>query len=971
MTSARTKASRRRGGRRFAFGTALGIVVGLPAAAQAQTAPDPQPETAFQDQSGQPAPDGAAPGQVAPAVAATDAMQASPPVAATATDNPGDIVVTGTRVRRDGFQSPNPTTVLGAEQLALTAPSNIADAVNRLPALSGSLTPRTGNAGTSGGTGGLNVLNLRNLGPTRTLILLDGRRIAGSTSSGLVNINTIPSQLVERVDVVTGGVSAAYGSDAIAGVVNFVLRTNFTGLIGEMQAGVTSRGDGANQRIALSGGFGFADGRGHVLLSGELSNQKGIFRADSRPWFRAANLVANPNGTDPARIFADNVNLRDATPGGLIIRDPANGPLQGIQFGPGGVPLPFEFGTFTNTADLMIGGTPNQIAGQVPIATDVRNRNLFGRVSFEIAPRITLFAEGSYGQSRAINPAVYQFELGNLTIQRDNAYLPGSIGDQMDLAGLTQLKIGTLNQDIGKLVADNNIHSYRGVVGIDADLGGSWSASAYYQYGRTNAVNAVNNEIIKTRYTQAIDAVDDGAGNIVCRDPANGCVPLNILGVGVASPEAIDWVTGTARRDSRITQSVASASIQGEPFSTWAGPVSIAVGGEYRREATHETADDLSLASAFFSGNFKPVNGSYNVKEAFLETVVPLARDLPFARSLELNAAVRATDYSTSGYVTTWKIGGTWRPFDDLLLRAVRSRDIRAPNLADLFAQSQFTQTVTNPFQAGSPSNTITAFLNSGNPDLKPEIADDLVAGAVYSPSWLPGFQVSLDYYHFRIGGAITSLASNAQSAVDLCFRGVAAICPLITFGPGDTISAVRLAGVNAGRLTTSGFDIETAYRHTLGQGRLTLRMLLSRFNHFTLDTGLTVVDSAGEVSGQNGTTAPHWRGSLSATYEQHGFTFGLVGRYIGPGTIANTFTDADISDNRVRSVVYLDGVVSYRFENVSWHPEVYFAVDNIFDRQPPLVAPVASLAFLNTGAVPALYDVVGTNLRAGIRIRF
>lgn len=878
-----------------------------------------------------------------------------------------DIVVTGSRVVRDGFQSPTPLTALGAEQIALTAPANIADAVNQLPAVATGLNPRAGNLSTSLGIGGLNILNLRNLGPTRTLVLVDGRRVAGSTSSGLVDINTIPQHLIERVEVVTGGASAAYGSDAVAGVVNFILNKNFTGLRYEAQAGISSRGDAGSRKVAATFGTNFADGRGHFIISGTYSDQDGVFNTNSRGWYNATKLVRT--GSPSTFTLASPVYLSNAAAGGLIL----SGPNAGTQFGPGGAPSQFQFGTPTGTAGLMIGGTPSDIAGAIPLAAEVRNRNIFSRLAFDVTDDLNLFVEGSYGHSKVFSPNVYQFKLGNLSIQSDNAFLPDSI--RAPAGQGTSLTFGTWNQDIGKLEVRNDIQTYRAVAGLQWKLGGSWTFDAYYQYGRTDAHNEVANETIIARYNQAIDAVRDSSGAIVCRDPANGCVPLNIIGTGVASPAAIAWVTGTTERDSRIEQHVAAASVQGEPFSTWAGPVSVAVGGEYRKEKVSETVDPLSLTNAYFSGNFKPINGAYSVKEGFAEVVVPLAKDAPFLQSLEANGAVRVTDYSTSGTVTTWKIGGTWRPVDDILFRAVRSRDIRAPNIADLFAQSQATQVVTDPFNGGR-IDTITAFLNSGNPNLKPEIAQSFTAGVVLTPRWINGLSVSFDYYNIKIGGYITSIAGNTQQAVDLCFIGNQAACSLVTRGSDGRISSVRLAGTNAGSLRTSGFDIEAAYRFDLGAGRMSLRALASHLSKLNVDTSVVRTEYAGEVSGQNVLASvpayfPKWRGSLTASYEQGGFTLGLIGRFIGKGVVANSFNSTTIANNTIKAVGYLDAAISYRFEDVKSSPELFLAVENVLDRDPPRVAPNSALQFLNTGTSPGFYDTIGTSFRVGIRGKF
>lgn len=893
-----------------------------------------------------------------------------------------EITVTGSRIRRDGFEAPTPTTVLDAEQIGVMAPNNLADAVNLLPALSLGLTPRAANLGTSTGTGGLNVLNLRGLGPTRTLVLLDGRRVAGSTSSQLVDINAIPQQLVERVEVVTGGASAAYGSDAVSGVVNFILDDGFTGLLLDAQSGITHAGDGGNWKVAGSVGVPFAGDRGHAVLSANLADQDGVFETRSRSWYHATKLVANPAGASPARGLFESVNLSTATGGGLIVRTPANGPLQGIQFGPAGAPSAFSFGTPSGTANLMIGGEPNDIAGFVPLSVELANRNVFGRLRFDIGHGIDVFAEGSYSTSRTFNPAVHTFKLGTLPIRVDNAFLPESIRTAMIANGLSQVIVGTWNQDIGKIEVHNDIDSQRYVVGLDAKLGATWTFNAYYQYGRSDAYNGLSNQTITARYNQAIDAIRDPlTGSIVCRDSADGCVPLNILGTGVASAPAIEWVTGTPERDSVIEQRVGAFSLQGEPLATPAGPVSIAFGAETRKESTREQSDPLSLASAYFSGNFKPTNGSYRVNEAFIESVVPLLRDRRFAQLLELNGAVRLTDYSTSGNVTTWKAGASYRPTSDVLLRTTFSRDIRAPNIADLFANTQVTQTVTDPFNGGR-TDTVAAFIQSGNPDLRPEEADGFGAGLVYSPSWAAGLQASVDFYKVDIKEGITTLTASSQSTLDLCFQGISLLCGLITRDAAGRVTAIRLAGVNAATIATEGIDIELAYRTDLAKwsdslGSLTFRALMSKQHELIVDTGLTRKDYAGEVAAQTlpfgGLAAyfPDLQGSLLATYEDGPAAFNLLLRYIGSGVVDNDFTEADISRNRVASVVYLNASASLQLASLGNAAELYFIVDNLLDKDPPALAPLAGNPFLVSGTSPGLYDTLGRAYRVGVRLSF
>jgi len=890
----------------------------------------------------------------------------------------GEVVVTGTRVHRADFNLPTPITQVGSDELNSKAAANIADTLNTLPNLNVGFTPGFATDSTSAGSGGINALNLLNLGPERTLVLLDGRRITGFNSTGIPDINTLPQQLIERVDVVTGGGSADYGSDAVAGVVNFILNKQFTGFKYDAQWGESIHSDGKNGHIALTDGTPFADGRGHFIISGEYSQQGAVPGGVSRGWDDGTKLVANPvAGASPAWILAPNVNLSTATAGGLIINSPANGTLAGTQFGPGGVPEIFQFGAPTGTANLMFGGTKNDLAALIPIQGSVDTRNVFSRLSYDLSDSAKVYTELTFAESNDTDPAVYPFELGNLSIASGNPYIPASVQAQMTSQGLSKILVGTWNQDLGPITAVNDYKTYRAVVGLDVKLSDGWSLRSYYQYGRTDGVNADENEIIKSRYAQAINAVSNPlTGQIVCSNPTNGCIPLDILGTGVATQEALNWVEGRAVRNMVEQEHDVSVEVEGTPVSTWAGPVSLAFGPEVRREEASANVDPQSLKSAYFSGNFQPVIGSYNVEEFFAETVVPLARNVPLAKSLDIDAAARATNYSTSGYVTTWKFGATWHPINDLMFRASTSRDIRAPNLSDLFAVQELTETVTDPSKGGA-SDTVTA-LTGGNPNLKPEIARNYSYGVVYTPTWMSGFRASIDYYQIDVSGFLTSLASNPQQVVNLCYQGVSQLCPLVIRDSAGDITEVRLAGVNAGHLSTEGFNLQAAYVKDLSEihsplGSLSVQLLGTRLNTYFLNTGLTSYEYAGEVALQNTVTTggwyfPRWKATMPVLYQQGPVSAGLTGRYVGSGVIDNAPPAGGIAGNHIAGVVYFDASLAYK---THLGLEGYVAVDNIFNKYPPTSAPLNLSPFLNVGTAQGLYDLIGTQFRVGIRGQF
>jgi len=883
-----------------------------------------------------------------------------------------DIVVTGTRVKRDGYSAPTPETVLSGADIAAAAPANIANYVNTLPALSASNTPRTQTQNVSSGTAGSNFLNLRGLGPTRTLVLLDGRRVVGASVDGLVDVNTLPSALVSRIDVVTGGASAAYGSDAVSGVVNFVLDTKFTGLRVSAQAGVTEYGDGGNQRLELASGASFANGRGHILVSGMYSKDAGVTESASRPWFNGAKIIANPafaagNG-QPSQIAVTNANQGSATLGGIV----TSGTLRGTEFLTGGATRPFQYGQTTGIYSL--GGQFNDQAGYYALSTPVEQYTAFGRISFDFSEAFKVFAEGNYARTDAKPGSPYNFYYGNLTVQRDNAFLNDTLRQRLVNAGQTSFGFGTLNGDLGRIDSDNKRELQRYVLGAGGDLGGGWSYDVYGQYGRT-AIDVSARTIINANYARAIDSVRNAAGQIVCRstlsNPNNGCVPYNVFGTEVNSAAAMNYVTGVATSNSVLEQRVASATIQGEPFSTWAGPVSLVGGGEYRKEEISSQTDAISRANGFYSGNYKPTNGNYDVYEFFAETVVPLARKLPALYNLDLNGAVRRTHYSTSGSVTTWKGGISYSPIRDLRFRFTRSRDIRAPNLSDLFLGGTIStaRTARDPFTNTTATFSLTT---QGNPALAPERADTLSFGGVLQPSFIPGLSLSVDYFDIKIRDAL--VVPTGQQIFDRCFTGNQTFCSLITRNPAGAATAVTTVPLNLSVERERGLDIEGSYRQDLSQivtgwdANLTLRVLGTHiFTRYT-DDGLTRDYADGENSG----ALPKRKVNSSLTYEGGPFRGQFSARSVSSGVYDRAFTSAILADNHIPGATYFDLGVSWKmpFAKDSGEGEFFVNVSNLFNKDPVYVLPTAQ-QFLVAPVNAALYDTLGREFRAGFRAKF
>jgi len=914
-----------------------------------------------------------------------------------------EVVVTGSRISRENFEAPTPVAVVGAEQINQAAPENLADFVNDMPSMVGSATPQTSNLSFSNGQAGINALNLRALGTVRTLVLLDGKRSPPSAITGIVDINDLPQSLVQRVEVVTGGASAAYGSDAMTGVVNFILDKDFTGLKSEVSGGRTDYGDDDNWKVTLTGGLPFADGRGHLLLNGEYTHRDGIYGVP-RSWNNDGRYIMNnpaytPTSGLPERLVVRNASLTTATLGGII----TNTALRGTTFGEGGTPRQFQYGSLVRDPWMQGGEWANNQFNQYnTLDQEVDRTGLFARASFSITDNFGVFAQASRNESETLSWQLKQFNLANLVIRAGNPFIPASVAAQMASSGITQFTLGTMNNDIPVISFSGEREVTRLMAGFEggfALFGTDWEWDAYYQLGTTNSSETGYNITYKARYSAALDTVVNPAnGQPICRstltDPTNGCLPYNPMGINVNSPEAIAWLMGSPHRDQRFTQEVVAATLRGEPFDSWAGPVSLAMGIERREEKVRGESDPTSLINGWFAGNYLPTFGSYHVAEAFLETVVPLAKDLPFAQSLDLNAAVRRTDYSTSGLVTTWKAGAVWQPIDDLRFRVTRSRDIRAPNLNELFAAGTAnTNSVTDPFN--NNQNAPYQGLSVGNPLLQPEKADTLGFGVVLQPRFLEGFTASVDYYDVKITDAIGNVG--AQTIVDNCFAGMQEFCGAITRGIGaggvSQITQIRLSPFNLVGLKARGVDYEMSYVFGLDRlfgnlsGGMRLSLLATNYLENYQDNGVNPpADSVGSNSGLNGlgtSGPPDWVYRATLAYSGDRISASLTGRGFSDGKYSTTYIEctsgcpvstADnptINDNSLPGAFYLDASLSYKMTWAATDVETFFSVTNLTNKDPGMVPQgPAGISYAQAPVNASLYDILGRVYRIGVRMK-
>jgi len=919
-----------------------------------------------------------------------------------------EIVVTGSHIIRDGYEAPSPLTVVTLDQIEDGAREDLAAYIALMPATVANFTPQANTVSSGPGLAGVNAINLRSMGTVRTLVLLDGRRGVATATDGTIDVSEFPQELISRVDVVTGGGSAAYGSDAIAGVVNFILDKNYTGVKGSIEGGVTTYGDDRNWKVNLTAGTSFANDRGHFLISGSAAVRDGIKnQAESREWnrlgwtlFRNPAYNTNTNFTVPEYLALPGAAVWAMSEGGVI----TNTALKGMEFGPGGVPFQYNFGSLTSGNVSLGGDWKSRVSLRVgTLDPSSKRQSLYTRTSYDVTDNINVFAEVSWATSVAqINNATPNLQ--NLTIKADNAFIPASVRARMTALGISSFTISKAysdfntapgNETLGTNIIVRTLNRY--TVGANGNFDAAntnWKWDVYAHTGVTHVSQKFYNAIILENNLRAIDAVvSPTTGAIVCRstltNPTNGCVPYNLMTRSENSQAAINYIAGTTQLNQDITQKNVAGTVSGEPFSLWAGAVSVAAGVEWRKEKISGVSNALAAAFATNAANYQPTFGQQTISEGFLETVVPLAKEQAWAQSLDLNAAVRFTNYSLSGFGTSYKVGATYQPINDLRFRATRSHDFRAPNLGELFSggTTQAFQ-VNDPFLGGqqvSGFNRIT-----GNPDLEPEKSDSTQVGVVFQPSFLPGFSASVDYWDIKINKVINT--TPVLLTLNNCFLGLQAFCGAVS--RPDGVLNIRIQPFNLDGQHRNGLDFEAGYQFAMGDivdswgGNVELRVLATRHIKAVVDgipgSGTPPVDYVGSLVGNTTNNAPTgvptWVYTTTLTYNYDPIRVTLTGRGMSGGTFDNTYIgctsacprstlgNPTLSLNHVRGMFYVDAAVNYK---VNDNATLFFAVKNLANLDPP---PYMNLSYANSPTyVPAnimFHDSIGRTFRAGLRFK-
>ncbi len=927
-----------------------------------------------------------------------------------------EITVTGSRIRAiSGMNTPVPVTMVTAEDMEHSAPGALIDALNEMPQFLGSSRPGVGQG--IGTTSGQSIVNMRGIGSTRTLVLLNGRRIVPTTRQGTTDISIFPDSMVERVEVVTGGASAAYGTDAVAGVTNFILNTRYEGFKGHLQAGDTSRNDVGNMEASF--GFGSKIGeRAHVIAAVDYAESDALTSWDDREWFQDWGIVTNPAwpaGGPPQLLTRPGVTSSLYTLGGLI-NQPGSA-LHRQEFLPDGSIRPFVLGS-----PGTIGGTQSH---QGPGANIQRDRGLFG--VFPETERYNVFAHLTYDASDTLElsaqiltgrsdvtgngfPSVL-FGPWQARIFRDNAFLPDSIRQIMINEGLESFGFSRMGSTADTTVSDilqrNTFDSY--TFGFEKSIGDDWRVDGYVQYGRNDGLLDIRNWIRTSHLFPAMDAVrHPTTGEIVCNrtlfDPSFRCVPINLLGSGRASPEAIAFVTeGIKSAHTDNEQEVIEVSADGEIFEGWAGPISLAFGAGYRKDKLQQVVYDPTnptnnpdfvavpvnnpaIGYRGIPAGFAGVNsgiqfsimanflGEVSVKEAFTEILVPLVADKTLAQQLNMSAAVRWAEYTGSGSIQSWKFGLDWQAIDALRIRGTLSRDVRAANMSERFDAAGGGVTVQDPV-FGNTQHTFTQ-ISGGNPNVNPEEADTLTVGFVLQPPRFPGFSLSADRYSIRVDGSIGQLGS--QRIVTDCFLGATQLCAQITRDPvTNIILGVRNVFLNINEVAVSGVDVEAVWNKQFDRTErsFNFRALGSWLEENSVtNLGAPKQDRVGETGNL---TLPDFQLTASATFRQGPFSTYLQGRYISDGLRRYNGNRPDlggvtIDNNRVASSFITDLRFSYTFspQNGDGDWEVFGNISNVFDRDPPLSANHSDF-FGSSHTNTTLFDVLGRRYVVGAKFTF
>ncbi|MGI8930946.1 MAG: TonB-dependent receptor [Sphingomicrobium sp.] len=899
-----------------------------------------------------------------PDVAETPATTAEEP------DRQGDILVTGSRIRRDPLAQDEPIVFVDREDIERTGLNSVNEVLQRLPSSGGGLNNRFNNSGNfgnppdGGGVGaGSAEIDLRYLGSRRVLVLVDGLRyVNGASASGVpgsTDLNSIPDSMIERIEVLQEGASAIYGSDAIAGVVNIITKRRQKGFVASAQLGGFDDGDGFSQNYQLSWGNG-SSGPTQFVIGGNYVDQKDISSSD-----RDISQFPTPGATSCAE-----GGCSSGTPlGRFILLDQD---LTLIAPVIGRRPTPADFRAFLGNADRFNFAPFNLI--QIPL----ERYGLFATAKHEFNEAMNLSGKVVWNRRESANqaaplPLFVGPAAGNgnlldrITIDATNPFNP--FGVTLDESNL--VFIGRRMIENGPRRYEQRVDTTYGTATLDGRLtlfGSDWFWDVNGIYGRNKAKQRVHGNINAANLTRALGPVADCTG---------ACVPFNIFGgAGSITQDMLNFVAFTQRDSSRQDTWGITGNLAGSLFQLPGGPLGLAVGVEHRDHEGRFDPDPIVAAGLGSDIPALPTKGGFNVDEAYAELNAPLLANRPFFELLELSGAVRFSDYSTSGSTTTFKGGINWKPVPDLRLRASWAEGFRAPSIGELFGTpSRFDQELIDPCSASqNPSGSVLAnciaqgvpangsyeqlnpqisVITGGNQDLAPEESESWNFGAVFSPRFIPRLSLEANYYDIEVNGAIQAV--DANTTLQQCVvSNDANACALVTRVAGGQIANIQGVLQNIAGIETRGLDLNLSYSTAPASiGRFTFTWN----NNFLMDYDVIVPTATGEETlsregteqGSPDQAFPKWKSLGIVNWDGSVMGASITGRYIS--SVKETLAE----DNKLKSRFYTDLQLRWRVPSIGDKFGFALGVNNLFDKDPP-----ACISCGLNNFDPTTYDVPG-----------
>lgn len=928
-----------------------------------------------------------------PVLAAPAAAQDTPgaPEQGQAGSRDSDITVTGSRIVRRDYESASPIITLDSDAFDRSSAVTVDAFLQTLPQIGSSF----GSTNSNAGNGGASNANLHYLGSNRTLVLLDGRRGVPGDAAGALDLNMIPSGLVGSVEIITGGASAVYGSDAIAGVINFRLNTRMTGLHVDASAGISSRGDARQAGLDVIYGWRPDGGRGGFVVYGGYAHRSPAL-GEQRPNLSRQIQVNFDAAGNP--IFVDQLNnaLRD----GAYIPAANNLPSQAsvdalfATYGvaAGGVTRTNTLG-FNNDGTLFANNPRinyrNRTGARSPyyhsfnedfylqVPSDRYYAGFLG--DYEFSPAFQLYARFHYMRAD-VTRQIAPFEL-TTAVPLTNPFIPASLRALLATRPTPGAPV-TISRALGELGPRQLSYSsdvYQGIVGLRGDIGGGWSYDVYFSHGRLDRNETGRGAFNVARLTALVTAADGGAS--LC---AGG---LNLFGYNTISRSCVDYINYNPRTFTRALQTVVEATATGPLFTLPAGQVMLAVGGTYRDERYRSVADPL-FASGGAVGGLRPAGsivGAYDVREAFGEISVPILADQPLAHKLEITAGYRYSDYSHAGSNSTYKGEIIYAPIEALRFRGSYQRAVRAPNMTEfaspgLFVNLAVTQdpcSANSTFRTGAvagvdparvrqlclaqgvPAAVIDTFvgttstsntaLSRGNPNLTPEVADTYTGGAVLRLplGGMGELSASVDYYQIDIRNTIAQVGFNDnivrcynQFGLNPNYQRTSPFCDGFARTAAGNLTGGLLTYSNIGAVKLAGIDGQINWRIALDDARqhvLTFSLIGSYLARARIQAlaGAMFSDVRGTI-GSIGQAYPEWKHSLWGQYSFGAFDIGMRWRYISAMRSSNLILTPTVPALGSPSVSYFDLDLGAK---VTDNFSIRFGIENLGDRQAPILS--------------------------------